>query len=353
MLVSISAGPNAGVYASPDLLGWTRILNGSHRISSLDDGQAVALPETPTGQAQLIRDSSVSPLQLSVPALRMAGRLAPGKTLVADAGNATTTSTTAAATWQTARAAPICERCRLTRRRRRDCRRFQERHFPLARWWDVMVACARIAGAGTSRQQRDHGGHFFRRSTRCGRERGHVDMAILLGAKQVVRCVVVLLAALGAIGALTVSSPADVLASNQTGNWTGYAYGNCCGGGGSIDQGTFANHLQGDCPGDPAAGWPWNSSIIMVSPPRLNVYDGNGNPSFAGSFVLRDIGDRTCSEGNYWVDIYYGRHANSAEYNAGCSCPGVPVPGVCDLASHSNCQDAMNWGVQGVNYNGP
>lgn len=140
-----------------------------------------------------------------------------------------------------------------------------------------------------------------------------------------------------------------------TSTFTGYAYGNMDGASGNfVDKDDFANHSSTWCPSDPAASWPFGTTITMASPTSISLYDGSGNSSQYVNFTLEDIGDPTCVEPNYWVDIYFGRDATSSEYNNGCPCSGSPSPGYCLLTSHSNCQDAANFGSEpNYEYSGP
>jgi hypothetical protein len=149
-------------------------------------------------------------------------------------------------------------------------------------------------------------------------------------------------------------SAATYASTFYTSTFTGYAYGNKDGASGNfIDQGDFANYSSTLCPNDPAASWPFGTTITMVSPSSIPLYDGSGNSSQYLNFTLEDTGDPTCVEPNYWVDIYFGRNATSSEYNNGCPCSGSPSPGYCLLTSHSNCQDAHDFGNPMDEYSGP
>lgn len=143
-----------------------------------------------------------------------------------------------------------------------------------------------------------------------------------------------------------------VFAVSHSGTMTGYAYGNATGASGApLDQGHFANHSPANCPGDPAASWPFGTFITMLSPTNVGPMHGSaGNTFFLASLQLEDTGDPTCSEGNFWADAYFGR--NSPDNT--CNCPGSPSPGVCNLnTAANNCNDAMVWGAPFVTYDGP
>ena len=110
----------------------------------------------------------------------------------------------------------------------------------------------------------------------------------------------------------------------------------------------FANHSNNWCPGDPAAFWAYGTGIDMAIPSSLTQWDQNGNSYSRGHFTLQDFGDTSCSQGNYWVDVYFGRWKPSADP---CVCDNVS--GTCDLGAHNNCTDAVNWGTGPVTYFGP
>ena len=120
-----------------------------------------------------------------------------------------------------------------------------------------------------------------------------------------------------------------VFAGHYYGWFTGYAMGNRYGGAGvEIRQGHFANHWYVYCPNDPAAWWLWGTHITTdTSIPQHNSGGGTVNYS---SFYLEDVGDLSCSMGNYWADIYFGRWENKLPSSPTyCYCGGVTSPGFC------------------------
>lgn len=149
------------------------------------------------------------------------------------------------------------------------------------------------------------------------------------------------------------TSVIPVFAGHYYGWFTAYAMGNRYGGAGvEIRQGHFANHYYNWCPSDPAAWWLWGTQIVTDSPiPQHNSSGGTVNYS---TFYLEDIGDPTCSQGNYWVDIYFGRWENKPPSDPSyCYCSGVTSPGFCYAASVNSCTDANNFGRQYRGYTGP
>jgi len=138
-------------------------------------------------------------------------------------------------------------------------------------------------------------------------------------------------------------------AGQYTSQVTGYAFGNQNGSSGyTITQGDFANHGNA-CPNDPASSWSFGTTITMVNPSSIALYDENGTPTNFSNFGLWDTGDPGCSEPNYWVDIYFGRYQFSG---CACDCPGSPS-GLCIFRNHNNCQDALDFGSGNRTYNGP
>jgi len=152
-----------------------------------------------------------------------------------------------------------------------------------------------------------------------------------------------------AFGLLSGVQPA-FSASNVNGYMTGYAFGNQTGASGNvIVQQDFANHPYSTCPNDPAAWWAWGSRID-VSSPSIYLKASNGNSYRQYVFYLEDDGDPTCSEGNYWADIYFGRFTPTP---SSCNCTGSPSPGYCIKATPNNCTDAKNFSTHWSTYWGP
>jgi hypothetical protein len=144
-----------------------------------------------------------------------------------------------------------------------------------------------------------------------------------------------------------------VYAGHYYGYFTAYAMGNRYGGAGvEITQGDFANHYYNWCPNDPAAWWLWGTHITTDS--SIAQHNSGGGTVYYSSFYLEDIGDPTCSQGNYWVDIYFGRWENKSPSDPTyCYCGGVTSPGYCYTGTKSSCTDAVNFGRQYRGYTGP
>ncbi len=138
-----------------------------------------------------------------------------------------------------------------------------------------------------------------------------------------------------------------------TGTFTSYAFGHKNGlSGHYVDQGSFANHKGNGNPscGDPAQQWAWGSGIYTTSP--ITLYSASGSPFGQQSFTLWDSGDVTCSEGAYWVDIYFGRYK---VVSTPCTCPGSPSTNAyCVNATDNSCSHAIAFGNRyGFPYYGP
>jgi hypothetical protein len=155
------------------------------------------------------------------------------------------------------------------------------------------------------------------------------------------------------VSLVLVGTPGTSVAQSQvSGNFTGYAMGNQNGSSGNqVYTGDFANHSPSYCPNDPAASWAYGSSISLVSPSSILEHSAGGANTYYSWLVLEDLGDLSCSEGNYWADVYFGRHKPSTD---SCNCPGSPSPGYCetDYGGYTGnaCTDATNWGVVWVTY---
>jgi len=140
-----------------------------------------------------------------------------------------------------------------------------------------------------------------------------------------------------------------VYAASYSGYFTAYAMGNQYGGAGvEIRQGHFANHYYNWCPNDPAAWWLWGTRIVASS--SIAQHNQSGGTVYYRTFYLYDVGDPTCSMGNYWADIYFGRWRRNSDT---CNCPGVTSPGYCYIGSANSCTDAINYGVHWSTYTGP
>ena len=142
------------------------------------------------------------------------------------------------------------------------------------------------------------------------------------------------------------------------GPWTGYADAHLTGAANTqIYPGKAAMHYQYDyC--DPAGSWPFFTTLVP-NWPYSNItihYDGSGSQYAYTAFSVEDIGDRHCAlNGNYWVDIYFGRYQNYPTWYAAptgqnsCFCNnGGPGPSydTCWQGGwwFDDCQDAVNFG---------
>jgi hypothetical protein len=127
----------------------------------------------------------------------------------------------------------------------------------------------------------------------------------------------------------------------HAGTFTGYAMGNLVNGSGTeITQGMFANHSSQYCGGDPASSWPFGTTIQTMNA-QTGFHNGTTGAALSfSSFFLEDIGDLSCSLGNYWADLYFGRYKLAAQ---ACSCPGSPA-GTCYNGAVNQCTDAQNYG---------
>ncbi len=134
---------------------------------------------------------------------------------------------------------------------------------------------------------------------------------------------------------------------------TAYAFGRYLGAANRpMQQGNFANHPAGFC-GDPAADWPWDTSISFpYNSITMHQYDGNTFQLW--TFTLTDNGDAGCTQPTYWVDIFFGSYKRSWE-PCDTSCAGVPDPYCVDVPYQNcnSCTDARNFGVNWWTYTGP
>ncbi len=76
LLVTVSGGAQDGVYGSTDLSAWSKLRDGVYRLSPSNDGRMAAAvsDDAPTTAFLNGKATTVRPLALSLPALRMAGR---------------------------------------------------------------------------------------------------------------------------------------------------------------------------------------------------------------------------------------------------------------------------------------
>jgi hypothetical protein len=118
--------------------------------------------------------------------------------------------------------------------------------------------------------------------------------------------------------------------------------GNLQGGAGvELTQGHFANHHYQACPSDPAASWSYGTHIITDN--AITQHNHLGQIVNYTDFYLEDVGDLSCSQGNYWVDIYFGRwETKPVSDPTYCLCGGVGL-GTCYSGSVSSCTDATNF----------
>jgi hypothetical protein len=127
----------------------------------------------------------------------------------------------------------------------------------------------------------------------------------------------------------------------HAGTFTAYAMGNLNGAGNvPMQQGMFAHHLIAYCSGDPAANWGYGSTTIQTMNPQNGFHNGTTGASLSYSnFTLEDAGDLSCSQGNYWADLYFGRYKLSGQP---CICGGVA--GTCYDGVVNQCTDATQYG---------
>ena len=108
VLVTISAGQNAGLYASSNLGSWQKILDGVYRLSQTSGRRAsVALADSRSTRAYLIVGRVAHPVQLSIPALRAAGQFAAAGVAVAEDPFALAVSKDGGLSWSTVLARPL------------------------------------------------------------------------------------------------------------------------------------------------------------------------------------------------------------------------------------------------------
>lgn len=85
ILVTISAGPNSGVYATSDLVTWQKVVDGAFRLSPTLDGEVAALAGgADSTVGYVILDGKARPLTLSGPGLRAAGEFHAGGLAVSE-----------------------------------------------------------------------------------------------------------------------------------------------------------------------------------------------------------------------------------------------------------------------------
>lgn len=157
----------------------------------------------------------------------------------------------------------------------------------------------------------------------------------------------VLIALLAVVKVLLLSAEAH--AGTYAAWHTGYAMGNRYGAAGiELLRGDFANHSPSWCPNDPAAYWQFGTYIREDQSITLPLQTYPGGTAYT-YFRLEDIGDPYCTQGNYWVDIYFGRWKLPSQQ---CCCPGVICPGFCYNSNYNNsCTWATDFGRQWRGYN--
>jgi hypothetical protein len=82
--------------------------------------------------------------------------------------------------------------------------------------------------------------------------------------------------------------------------------------------------------------------VISAVSPSVVTLDGYGNATFRTSFVLKDIGDPSCTFLNYWADWYFGRYKRDADV---CSCNNGGGDVCYSGYLVNNCTHASNYGV--------
>jgi len=91
ILVSLTAGPNAGLYASEDASSWMKVADGVFRLSrSLDRKSVIAVDEhhTESGRAFVFDGANMSEIVVPPHTLRLAGNFTQGTNLLAESPNA-------------------------------------------------------------------------------------------------------------------------------------------------------------------------------------------------------------------------------------------------------------------------
>jgi len=148
--------------------------------------------------------------------------------------------------------------------------------------------------------------------------------------------------------AFVVAWAVPVRATTYSGYATGYAFANLDGSYGyEVTQGDFATHPS-FCTTDPAAAWPRGAWIQYFSP-GVNIYWGQSGTEYTTyGFDKNDTGEYDCSRGAYWVAIYFGRYTPAPDPLT-CHCNNGDGE-LCYYGAHSNCADALNWGIQWVSY---
>lgn len=161
------------------------------------------------------------------------------------------------------------------------------------------------------------------------------------------RLLATLTLAVVSIAAMTVQSGHSSATTLAYGKWTGYAMNKIVGANSiEIFQGYAANHVSSLCPGDPAASWPYGTTITNRGTdyvPTKGQYGDTTNRTF---FYLEDGGDPGCTQGNYWVDAYFGRYEPKGPRYYFCDGDGQSYYGYPD-----NCLDAGRWGTYYLWYN--
>ncbi len=102
LAVSISSGPDAGVYFSANLQSWSRLAQGVYRLSPTGDGRVVALADGPQGAGFVIVGPQARPVTVPAGSLRAAGSFSPGGWSLAESPSAIEVSPDGGASWSEA-----------------------------------------------------------------------------------------------------------------------------------------------------------------------------------------------------------------------------------------------------------
>jgi hypothetical protein len=146
--------------------------------------------------------------------------------------------------------------------------------------------------------------------------------------------------------AVLVPMPRIDASTNAYGRWTGYAMFGIYGANGiEVFQGYAANHESYYCPNDPAAYWAFGTSFQLHGSDYVPTKGIGGATTNRQFFYLEDAGDTSCSQGNYWVDAYFGRYEPDGPRQYYCGAWGQSYNGV-----PNNCDDAKNWGYWYLSY---
>ncbi|MCL5109799.1 MAG: hypothetical protein M1401_13200 [Chloroflexi bacterium] len=86
----------------------------------------------------------------------------------------------------------------------------------------------------------------------------------------------------------------------------------------------------------------------MVTPSYVTMHDSGGYNVNYTYFRLNDTGDASCSQENYWADLYFGRWTPDPINDCFCQ-----VQGECRTGDVNVCPDAQNFGRAQRTYDGP